>query len=114
VEQSLFGRNPVQVAYRGIVVVVEQAPPAEGNVAGAEAVATVFSSSLFRLKHPVQDPTSNPFHLAQLSEMRDAERDCGEHYFASQWSLLAVYRMGTAFQWLDRSAEETLHQSWSW
>jgi hypothetical protein len=105
------GHNPVHSAYLGNVVMEGRRVPAEDNAVEVEGVVMVSSSFPFRLKPPVQVPTSSPFRPSQLFEMRGVARDCVEHYFASQSSLLEVCRRGIAFLWLDKSAEGTWRQS---
>lgn len=103
----------MQSAHRGNVVMDEREDPAEDNAVAVEGVVKVSSSFPFRLTRQVQVPTSNLFHPSQLFEMRDVARGCVEHYFASQSSLLEVYKRGIVFRWLDKFAEGTWRRSWS-
>ena len=108
---SELDHNLVQPAYRGNVVMDDQMVPAEGNAGVVEEVVKIFSSFPSLLRRLAQVPTSTLFRPSQPFERRDVARGCGEHYFASQWSLLEVCKRGTAFRWLDRSAEGTWRRS---
>ena len=93
-----LGYNPSELAYWGNVVMNEQMFPAEDNAEEVEVGVKVSSSFPSQLKRQVPVPTSNLFRPSQLFGKHDVGKGCVERYFATQLSLLEVYRRGTAFQ----------------